>query len=113
MRSIYLLLIAALYTLFVTACNTPVTTDDHSNAAVDTLQSTSSSFAIGISAAAIQNELPALQSFVWANNGTKILLLGGRTEGFHGLTGADSAFKSSKDNASVYVMDISSYTYKE
>ncbi len=57
-------------------------------------------------------KLPSLQSFVWGRQGSKIVCLGGRVEGFHGLTGRDQAFKASRANTFVYVIDFSNFSFK-
>lgn len=51
---------------------------------------------------------PALQSFAWTTVGTKILLVGGRTNGFHNFSGISSVFTPKRDNTYFYVIDIDS-----
>ncbi|MFX3626135.1 MAG: hypothetical protein ACN6I4_02155 [bacterium] len=51
---------------------------------------------------------PALQSFAWANVGHKLLIVGGRTNGFHGFTGASSVFTPKRNNTYFYVVDLDS-----
>lgn len=49
---------------------------------------------------------PSLQSFAWANVGSKILIVGGRTNGFHGFTGTSSVFTPKRNNTNFYVVDL-------
>jgi hypothetical protein len=51
---------------------------------------------------------PALQSFAWTHVGTKILLVGGRTNGFHNFSGISSVFTPKRNNTYFYVIDIDS-----
>ena len=51
---------------------------------------------------------PALQSFAWANVGHKILIVGGRTNGFHGFSGTSSVFTPKRNNTYFYVVDLDS-----
>lgn len=55
--------------------------------------------------------LPGLQSFAWAIQGSNLLLIGGRTEGFHGITNDDTTFKVRKANDSIFVINLQNYTY--
>ncbi len=71
------------------------------------------SFTIGVKPLQISNKLPFLQSFAWARMGNKILLIGGRIEGFHGLVTLDTLFKTKKANQSIFVIDLSDYSYSE
>jgi hypothetical protein len=55
----------------------------------------------------VENDFaPALQSFAWANVGNKILIVGGRTNGFHGFTGTSSVFTPKLNNTNFYVVDL-------
>lgn len=71
------------------------------------------SFVVGVTPATKPGQVPGLQSFVWARQGNKLLLFGGRIEGFHGLTGDIKTFSSRKANSSVFVIDISNFSYSE
>lgn len=51
---------------------------------------------------------PALQSFAWANVGNKLLIVGGRTNGFHGFSGSSETFTPKKDNVYFYVVNLDS-----
>lgn len=74
--------------------------------------STSPGFTISLTPIKTKNYLPGLQSFVWATSGNYLLLIGGRTEGFHGLTNDDTTFKVRKANDSIFVINMSDYTYR-
>jgi hypothetical protein len=92
------------------SCNAPTTTtDENASGKADSTAAAAAaapSFTIGVKAKTGLPVLPYLQSFVWAREGNKILLIGGRTEGFHGRTVPDSAFKSRKANTSVFLVDF-------
>jgi hypothetical protein len=51
---------------------------------------------------------PALQSYCIATMGNFWLLIGGRTNGFHGTAGSGSTFPSSASNTSIWVVDMNS-----
>lgn len=57
--------------------------------------------------------IPGLQSAAWARSGNKVLLIGGRKTGFHGLSGLDTIFNSRLANKSIYVLDMSTWTSTE
>ncbi|MDW3646661.1 MAG: hypothetical protein R8P61_06355 [Bacteroidia bacterium] len=54
--------------------------------------------------------IPGFHSFAWARQGNKMLLIGGRTNGFHGLSQRDTVFKSSKANSGIHVIDLDTYS---
>jgi hypothetical protein len=60
----------------------------------------------------LSDSFPFLQSFAWAREGNKILLIGGRIEGFHGRTGTN-IFPNKKANTSLWVMDLSNLSVSE
>ena len=96
------------------SCNNPIKKGEVENLTMSSVISKSApSFYIGVNEIKLPNPLPGLQSFVWGRLNNKIVLIGGRIEGFHGLTGRDSAFKSRLANTSVFVLDIATYSYKE
>jgi hypothetical protein len=70
-------------------------------------------FTVGVKALSNspQNGFPYLQSFAWARSGDEVLLIGGRTIGFHGRTLADSAFKSGGANTSVWVINLKNFQF--
>jgi hypothetical protein len=92
---------------FAFACNNPSPNSGQKDSARTEIFTSAMppSFTIDVKARAGAS-LPSLQSFVWARQGNKILLLGGRTEGFHGRTLPDSSFKTSKANQSVFLIDL-------
>lgn len=49
---------------------------------------------------------PALQSFCIATSGNLWLLIGGRTNGFHGTAGSGASFPTSESNKKIWVVDI-------
>lgn len=51
---------------------------------------------------------PALQSFAWAQQGGELLILGGRTNGFHNFSGTSSVFTPKRRNTYFYVVDLDS-----
>lgn len=51
---------------------------------------------------------PALQSFCIATLGSYWLLIGGRTNGFHGTSGSGSTFPTSSSNTKFWVIDMAS-----
>ncbi|KAB2917658.1 MAG: hypothetical protein F9K23_04555 [Bacteroidetes bacterium] len=51
---------------------------------------------------------PALQSFAWAQAGGELLILGGRTNGFHNFSGTSSVFTPKRRNTYFYVVDLDS-----
>ena len=69
------------------------------------------SFTVSLVKMQTNHYLPSLQSFAWATAGSKLLLIGGRTEGFHGLTNDDTTFKIRKANDSIFVIDMQTLTY--
>jgi len=56
---------------------------------------------------------PYVQSCAWAVKGNKLLLIGGRIEGFHGLNEDEIIFDTSKANQSVWVLNLSDFTSRE
>lgn len=70
-------------------------------------------FTLGVLPVSVPDSLPFLQSFAWATYGTKLLLIGGRIEGFHGLSELDTVFKTSKANTAIQVIDLADYSYDE
>ncbi|MGN6639715.1 MAG: hypothetical protein ACTHJ8_12450, partial [Mucilaginibacter sp.] len=74
--------------------------------------STPPGFTISVVQIKTNKYLPGLQSFAWATSGNYLLLIGGRTEGFHGLTNDDTTFKVRKANDSIFVINLSNYTYR-
>lgn len=51
---------------------------------------------------------PALQSFAWASVGNSLLIVGGRTNGFHGFDSSGGSFPSKRSNTYFYVVDLDS-----
>lgn len=70
-------------------------------------------FEISIRAKTSSSNLPFVQSGAWARQGSKILVLGGRIEGFHGLEAGTSTFGVKKANTSIFSIDLSNNTYKQ
>ena len=68
-------------------------------------------FTLGVQPMNLPTPVPGLQSFAWGRAGDIILMLGGRTEGFHGLTTQDSVFKTSKANPCILALDITTFKY--
>lgn len=55
--------------------------------------------------------LPGIQSCAWAISNNYLLLIGGRDEGFHGLPQNDTVFRTRKANTSVWVIDLTDFSY--
>src|SRR5665213_2489435 len=72
----------------------------------------SPAFTVSLRAVNIKHYLPGLQSFAWATEGNKLLLIGGRTEGFHGLPSDDTSFNVKKANDSIFVINLVDYSYR-
>ena len=66
-------------------------------------------FRISLQQAANQ-PAPALQSFPFAQSGGKWLLMGGRTQGFHGTSGPGRTFPSTGSNGNIYLVDVANNT---
>lgn len=71
------------------------------------------SFVLAVSPLTPAKQIPSIQSGVWARQGETLLLFGGRIEGFHGLSAADTTFKTSKANQSIWIVNLSDYSYME
>lgn len=76
------------------------------------IQSTPPSFTVSLKQIQINHYLPGLQSFAWAVEGNKLLLIGGRTEGYHGLPSDVTTFTVKKANDSIFVINLADYTYQ-
>src|ERR1700680_569793 len=60
-----------------------------------------------VSVRAARNQpAPALQSFVFATDGGRWLLVGGRTNGFHRTSTREATFPSANANPDLYVVDV-------
>jgi len=70
-------------------------------------------FTVGVRALEDLPELPYLHSCAWARQGAKVLLIGGRIDGFHGLSERDTVFKTSRANTSLFVIDFDDFSYSE
>lgn len=96
--------------IVLSSCNNT----DQQKQGTKALQSSPPSFTISLKPAqlktALSDSFPFLQSFAWARQGNKILLLGGRIQGFHGRTGTN-IFPEKKANGSVWVIDLSDFSY--
>lgn len=68
------------------------------------------SFSVSLKPVLLNRSIPFLQSCAWARSGDKILLIGGRTEGFHGTAQSDSLFSKSRANSSVWVLNLTDFT---
>lgn len=92
-------------------CNSP---EPQQKTRAKTTQTAPPSFTISVVPAQLKSTLsdsfPFLQSFAWARQGNKILLIGGRIQGFHGRTGRN-IFPVSKANNSVWVIDLSDFSF--
>lgn len=97
MKKIVLSFIASLALILVTTSYIPV--------------STAPAFTISLAQIKTTRYLPTLQSFAWATTGSYLLLIGGRTEGFHGITNDDTTFKVRKANDSIFVINMQTYHY--
>lgn len=108
-------ILAALMLLLVLSCGSPADNNDKKTTGPKAEAGTAAapSFVIGVTPVATPANFPGLQSFVWARLDNKIVLFGGRTEGFHGLTGRDSAFKTRKANTAVYLIDLDSFSFQQ
>ncbi|MRG43713.1 hypothetical protein GFS24_01240 [Chitinophaga sp. SYP-B3965] len=65
-------------------------------------------YTITLTPSSVNTKAPALQSFCIGTSGNYWLLIGGRTNGFHGTGGSSSTFPSSFDNQNIYVVDPNS-----
>jgi hypothetical protein len=70
-------------------------------------------FTISVEPLSISDPVPSLHSFAWARQGNEVLLIGGRLDGFHGLSERDTVFRSSKANNSIWVIDFDDFSYYE
>ena len=93
--------------IFIASCDNPEQQES-------TAEKTSAlpSFTISVLPLLGQPRLPALQACAWARQGDKVLLIGGRIEGFHGLSGPN-IFTSRKANTSLFVIDLSILSFSE
>lgn len=57
-------------------------------------------------AAASNQPAPALQSFAYAVDGSRWLLVGGRTNGFHRTSTREATFPTAQSNEDLYVVDV-------
>jgi hypothetical protein len=57
-------------------------------------------------------EIPLVQSCAWAVNGNKLLIVGGLTEGFHGLNQDQPTFGSKFVNSSLIVINLDTFEYR-
>ena len=71
------------------------------------------SFTISVKPISTDNKFPLLQSFAWARYKNKLLLIGGRTEGFHGQSELDTVFSVHKANSSIWVIDLNTFSSSE
>ena len=87
-----ILLLNLLAILFY-ACSTQKTMTD------DLLKKESSAYqglSLSVGPVYLDNPIPGVQSGVWARQGSKMLIIGGRIEGFHGLIESGETFSSKK-----------------
>jgi hypothetical protein len=87
------------------SCHNPVKQENAEGA--------TSAFVVGVKAMNIPDSIPFIQSCAWAIQGNKLLVIGGRIEGFHGLSNQDTVFSAARANSSIWVIDLSNFTYKE
>lgn len=73
----------------------------------------SPSFTIALKPVTLKKAIPFLQSCAWARAGDKVLLIGGRIEGFHGLSELDTIFNSRKANTSAWVLNLTDFSAHE
>lgn len=76
-------------------------------------QASSTDFTISLNKLSDLKPIPISQSGAWAQIGNKILVIGGRLEGFHGLDNKKGAFGAAQANTSIYVIDITDFSYSE
>lgn len=110
---------AILFVCLSSACNN-TEQQDKSGGEEQELTTTGSSepqfkFVIDVNPLDTLGFVPAVQSGVWARSGNKILVFGGRTQGYHGTesSGASLIFGKNQANASIYVVDLSDYSYTQ
>ncbi len=77
-----------------------------SQTAVESTLNETPTFNIGVKAMDSPTNWPYLQSFALAQSGDEILLIGGRTEGFHGFNELDTIFKTTKANTAIWVINL-------
>ena len=70
-------------------------------------------FTLSAQAIAVElaSDFPFLHSCAWARQGSKLLLIGGRKGGFHGLSSTDDPFSTKKAGASISVVDLVDYSH--
>jgi hypothetical protein len=93
--------------LYFTSCKSSQVT----TLGINATQLTSAFFTIDVQPHNLTGPLPGLQACAWAINGKYLLLIGGRNEGYHGLPQNDTVFKTSKANQSIWVVDLSNFSY--
>lgn len=67
------------------------------------------SFSIWLEPLTKPEKMPLIQSGAWAVWENKLIILGGRDEGFHGLNQLQDPFKQSRVNQSIWAIDLSSF----
>lgn len=108
MRSLLIFLSTGI--IFINSCSNP---DQQQKQATKVSQASPPSFTIFLKPVArvLPDSFPFLQSFAWARLGNKVLLIGGRIQGFHGRTGTN-IFPVKKANTSLWVIDLSDFSWK-
>lgn len=105
-RVIHLLLV---FLIVSCAGNQSESTSDQSNdQSLDTIAS--NSFIFEVRAVTPNPSLPALHSFAWARSGNNLIIIGGRTGGFHGLSETDTPFSVTSANKIIYLVDFSDFS---
>jgi hypothetical protein len=75
-----------------------------------TTEDVATDYTISLEKSSTMTNLPALQSFVVGKTDTHWLLIGGRTNGFHGFSGASESFPFKKANQFIYAYEWSTNT---
>jgi hypothetical protein len=113
MKSITSLLRGYVAIIFVSAFISCGSNDKgHDKTAVKKVKAASSSFTIGLKALGTPS-IPLVQSGAWAIQGNKLLLIGGRLQGFHGITLNDTIFNQRYANRSIWVINLSDFSYSQ
>ena len=70
-------------------------------------------FNIGIEPVPTPDHIIFPHSCAWAVQGNKLLMIGGRIEGFHGLSHSGKPFSSQFANNAIRVVDLTTYAYSD
>lgn len=83
----------------------------HTTKQATNISATGNGFIVEVQPYKLRTPLPAVQTCAWAISNNYLLLIGGRGEGFHGLPQNDTVFKTSKANTSIWVINLTDFSY--